>query len=123
LKGFDRMADDEQKHIIDRLSANETRLGEAISAVTQSYTSLEGRVRALEIAETSRAIAVAREDERDKALYSRLDKIERKVDALDGVADKVTDIRNGFSKALWAVVLAVIGAVVIFVIKGGLNIH
>jgi DNA repair ATPase RecN len=127
-------SDNHLQILLDRLSANEMRLGEAISAISQSHTSLEHRVRALEQAETSRAIISAREDERDKALYSRLDKIEKKVESIDSIQGKVAEvkrdvadvgedvgkIKGNFSKASWTVISAVILAVVAWILKGGL---
>ena len=59
-----------------------------------------------------------------------LDRIEKKVDSLDGLPDKtsairtdVDSIKGGFSKIMWIVLGTLAVAVFTFVAKGGLNIH
>jgi chromosome segregation ATPase len=129
-----RNIDDQLRDLLKKLSDNEVRLGESISALTTAHNALEHRVRILEAKEQSNEVVRAREDERDKVLYSRLDKIERKTDALDGIGTKIStidiqmatirkdvdSIKGGFSKVLWAALIALVGAFVAFVVNGGL---
>jgi hypothetical protein len=92
-------------------------------------------VRILEAKEQSNEVVRAREDERDKVLYSRLDKIERKTDALDGIGTKIStidiqmstirkdvdSIKGGFSKIMYTAGGTLVVAIVGFIIKGGLG--
>lgn len=58
----------------------------------------------------TRLLAEVREEERDKALYTRLDSLDT---AIKGM-------REGWTKILWTIGGAVIVALVAFVIRGGL---
>lgn len=82
---------------------------ESISKIADLYSEADKRLKRLEELAQSRAITEAREDERDKALYSRLDRIEKDVESIKGIG----------SKALWIFASAVIVAVATFLIKGG----
>ncbi len=68
-------------------------------------------------------LMTAREDERDKSLYRRLDEIERSVEAVRTEAlAGVKEIKGAASRVQWIVISVVIGAVVAFVFKGGFAI-
>lgn len=70
---------------------------------------------------TNLNLTAAREDERDKSLYRRLDEIDRNVEAVRVEAQEgVKGIRNAASRVQWIVVTVVIGAVLTFIIRGGL---
>jgi len=87
-----------------------TRHGEILSSYGDRMTLMDARLKLVEEYTVTRKIAEAREDERDKALYSRLDRIEKDIDGIKGLG----------SKALWVVGSAVILAIVTFALKGGL---
>lgn len=95
---------------LERLDHYITRQGEIISAIVKDVFALQARVQTLELYAETRRITEAREDERDKALYGRLDRIEKDVDSIKGIG----------AKALWIVGSAIILAAVGFVLKGGL---
>jgi chromosome segregation ATPase len=130
-----RNIDEQLRDLLKKLSDNEVRLGESISALTTAHNALEHRVRILEAKEQSNEVVRAREDERDKVLYSRLDKIERKTDALDGIGTKIStidiqmstirkdvdSIKGGFSKIMYTAGGTLVVAIVGFIIKGGLG--
>jgi hypothetical protein len=140
MKGCDVMPEDYQDgHSIGDLASIVRRVEslmllkerheEMIREAAKEAVAIDARVRVLEAYAQTRAITEAREDERDKVLYERLSKIERKTDALEGIDTKIVTIRadvdaikGNFSKLGWAVITAITIAVVAFVIKGGLNI-
>jgi hypothetical protein len=140
MKGCDVMPEDYQDgHSIGDLAAIvrkveslmllKERHEEMIREAAKEAVAIDARVRVLEAYAQTRAITEAREDERDKVLYERLSKIERKTDALEGIDTKVAtikadvdSIKGNFSKASWAALASLIGAIVFFIVKGGLNI-
>jgi hypothetical protein len=121
LKGFDRMADDEHELVslaslarrLEAISHLAERQREVISEIVNEAVALDMRVRSLENLAQTRAITEAREDERDKALYDRLSRIE----------DQIKDIRGFGSKALWIIGGVLLTAVATFIIQGGLATH
>jgi len=108
----------ETQAILDRLTSNEVRLGEAISAVSQSYMTLEMRVRALEAKEQSNEVIRAREDERDKALYDRLGRMEEQIKE---TRVEIKVIKSAGTRALWIVGSAALSGITIFVVKAVLT--
>ena len=102
---------------LEKLEQYIAKQGESISSVAQEYLSLKSRVAHLEELAQSRAITEAREDERDKALYERLDRMETQIKDTRG---EIKDIRGIGSKALWVFISAIIVAAAAFMIKGGL---
>jgi hypothetical protein len=94
---------------LEKLEQYVAKQGESISTVTQECIALKIRLVRLEDLAQSRAITEAREDERDKALYDRLDRMEGDIKSIKGL---------GF-KALGVVGAAIALALVSFLIKGG----
>lgn len=112
---------DAVKHVTERQA-------EMISEIVREALALDVRVRSLEGLAQTRAITEAREDERDKALYDRLGRIEKNVEGFEGVSVKVAtltkdvdSIKGGVSKILWTIVLTVVAAIAGFAIKGGFS--
>ena len=94
--------------------------GESISTVTKVAEDHERRLAYLEQLAQSRAITEAREDERDKALYKRLDGVDTEIASLRVETTKEFNAIKGVgSKALWVFFSAIILAVAAFVIRGG----
>lgn len=88
-----------------------------MSELVNQTSSLTRRVEHLEAQAQARAITEAREDERDKALYERLDRMEGSIKTVDG---KVEGLRGGVSKAVWIFGAAIITAFAAWLIKGGM---
>lgn len=105
----ERFAHDLQRRIeeVEKFVAQQ---GTSISSSIQNQASLTVRIERLESLAQARAITEAREDERDKALYARLDRMELKIGAIEGIG----------SKALWVFISTIIVAGATFIIKGGL---
>jgi hypothetical protein len=101
---------EDEQEILRKLSANEIRLGESISALTNTYLSLETRVKALEAKEQANEIIRAREDERDKALHRQLDELKENIKGMRGVGTQL----------LWIIGSAITVGIVGFILKGGL---
>lgn len=110
-------SEESNQEIIKKLSDNEIRLGESISALTLAHNSLEYRVRSLEDDKQNNAISRARDDERDKALYERLSRME---DEIKETREEIKGIKNLGGRVLWLVSCILITALVGWVIKGGL---
>ncbi len=107
------------KTLADRLTLAECDLrdhAKSISAITTEVGLInEWR--------TAINLMTAREDERDKALYRRLDEIERSVEGVRTEAiGGVKEIKGAASRVQWIVISVVIGGVVAFIFKGGLSI-
>ena len=82
----------------------------SLTALTDGIADLGKRITALEEANLSYRVYIAREEERDKALQARL----------SGIETSLNGIKGGFNKLLWIIGTGVIGAFVAFIIKGGL---
>lgn len=95
---------------LQKLEQYMSQHGNSISELVKAHSSLDDRVKRLEELAQSRAITEAREDERDKALYGRLDRMEAEIKGIKGIG----------SKALWVFIAAIITAVSTFVLRGGL---
>jgi hypothetical protein len=114
------MADDDNKQDLVNLATIARRVEavthiaerqrESISEIVKEAVALDMRVRSLEALAQTRAITEAREDERDKALYDRLTRIE----------EQIKDIRGLGGKVAWLIGSLLLTALVAFVIKGGL---
>lgn len=103
---------------IEELERFVSNHGTSISAMVENHAALSRRVEHLEALAQARAITEAREDERDKALYDRLDRMD---DEIKGTRGEVKDIRSIAAKAIWVFISAFIVAGATFVIKGGLS--
>lgn len=102
---------------IEHLTYQAERQREGISEIVKEAAALAMRVRSLEAFAQTRAVAEAREDERDKALYERLTRMEDQIKETRG---EIKEIKGIGSKALWIVGSALLMALVAFIIKGGL---
>jgi regulator of replication initiation timing len=102
---------------IEHLAYQAERQRQTISDIVKEAVALDMRVRSLETFAQTRAVAEAREDERDKALYERLTRMEDQIKETRG---EIKEIKGIGSKALWIVGSALLTALVAFVIKGGL---
>lgn len=84
----------------------------SLTSLTDQLGQASMRISALEKVDVVQEVAQARQEERDKALNSRLTTIESDIRSIKGAG----------SKLLFIVGTSVVGAFVLFVIKGGLNI-
>ena len=119
--------DDESRHperldtrsTVERLGLVErdTReLAKSVGALTQEIAGLKDW-------RTSMNLTAAREDERDKSLYRRLDEIEESVEAVQTEARAgLKEIKSAAARVQWIVISAVIGVVITFVFKGGFSV-
>lgn len=78
--------------------------------VTRTLEEHEARLRAIEEWRTINTTILAVREERDKHLDKRFDQIEASVD----------EVKNYLLKIVWAIVIGIIGAIMTFVINGGL---
>ena len=90
--------------------------GTTIAEAVKAQAVLNERVLQLEQLAQSRAITEAREDERDKALYERLTRMETSIADTRG---EVREIKGIGAKALWVFISAILVAVATFLVKGG----
>lgn len=101
--------------ILRRLDATERNASDLAASHTRhvemSAETLE-RVTALEKATSDRRVDDARREEREKAVQK---------DIAD-VKEDVKAIKGGFNKLLWIVATPIVGAILLFVLKGGLTI-
>jgi hypothetical protein len=99
-----------------QLVERDTRdLAKSVSAVIQELGSLKDW-------RTTVNLTAAREDERDKALYRRLDEIEKSVEGVQSEARTgLKEIKGAAARVQWIVISAVIGVVITFVFKGGFS--
>lgn len=102
---------------VEALTLLKERHEEMIREGVKEALAIEARVRVLEAYAQTRAVTEAREDERDKALYDRLARME---DQIKETRVEIKDIKSVGSKALWIVGSALLTALVAFVVKGGL---
>lgn len=102
---------------LEELERYVSNQGNSISEITKAHGALSGRVDHLESLAQERAITEAREDERDKALYDRLDRMEKSIEVTN---KDIKDLRGIGAKALWVFISAIIVAAAAFVVKGGL---
>lgn len=94
-----------------------TRHGESLSTVLERVMLMDARLKLVEEYTVTRKIAEAREDERDKALYERLDRMDGKMKTIE---TDVNGIKGLGTKALGIVGSALLLAFVAWVLKGGL---
>lgn len=83
-----------------------------LSAYADEIQKHDTRLAALETANRLREISEAREEERDKALNARLEKIEKAIEGIQGVGNKL----------VWLVGSGIVLAFLTFMFKGGLTI-
>ena len=100
-----------------QLVERDTRdLAKSVSVLTQEIGGLKDW-------RTSVNLTAAREDERDKSLYRRLDEIEKSVEAVQTEARAgLKEIKGAASRVQWIVISAVIGVIITFIFKGGFSI-
>jgi hypothetical protein len=102
---------------LQELIFQQERQNDRIAEIIKEAFAIGARVRALESYAQSRAIVEAREDERDKALYDRLARME---DHITDTKSEIKGIKGLGAKVLWTIASALILALVTFVLKGGL---
>lgn len=86
----------------------------SLTEIVNSHRGLEGRISKVEEWQVSKQIAEAREDERDKALYDRLGRIEESIrEGIAGVELKVGKITGFGSRIFWIAMGTVIPAIVL----------
>ena len=87
------------------------------------------RLEKLEMLAQVRAITEAREDERDKALYSRLDRMEDQIketqislhNQIEETKKDLMSVKGVGFKALWVFISAILVAAAAFLVRGGLS--
>lgn len=84
----------------------------SLSTIINNMAENAQRIKSLEAEQISYKVYMAREEERDKALQSRLGGIEK---SLEG-------IKGGFTKLLWIIGTGVVGAFIAFIMNGGLRL-
>lgn len=111
---------DDTRSTVERLSLAERDIrshSRAITGIVKSVTDLADDVRKLGEWQMTRLVAEAREEERDKALYGRLDRIDASV---KDTKDNIQSMRGVWTRILWiaagvlvpAVILGVAGVLV-----------
>lgn len=100
---------------LERFVSNQ---GNSISTVVEGQAALIRRVEQLEALSRAREITEAREDERDKALYDRLDRMDKSIAENN---TKIENLKAIGAKALWVFMSAFIVGAATFIIKGGLH--
>ncbi len=106
---------DEIQSILRRLDAterNHTDLAASHTRQVEQASEMSRRLEALEAVQSDRRVDDARREEREKAMQK---------DIAD-VRDDIKSIKGAFTKLLWIVGTAVIGAFVAFILAGGLKI-
>jgi hypothetical protein len=104
-------------HELKRIEHYLTRHGEIMSSYNDRLTLMDARLKLVEEYTVTRKIAEAREDERDKALYARLDRMDGKMNTIE---TDVNGIKGLGTKALGIVGSALLVALVAWVLKGNL---
>jgi hypothetical protein len=102
---------------VEALMLLKERHEEMIREGVREAVAIEARVRILEAYAQTRAVTEAREDERDKALYERLTRME---DQIKDTRTEIKEIKGLGGRALWIVGSVVLTAFIAWIIKGGL---
>lgn len=106
---------DEMQSLLRRLDVTERNQSDLAASHTRQvehFADLTKRLEALELVQSDRRVDDARREEREKAMQK---------DIAD-VRDDIKSIKGAFTKLLWIVGTAVIGAFVAFILAGGLKI-
>lgn len=106
---------DEIQSILRRLDAterNHTDLSASHTRQVEQASDMHRRLEVLEKVQSDRRVDDARREEREKAMQK---------DIAD-TRDDIKSIKGAFTKLLWIVGTAVIGAFVAFILAGGLKI-
>ena len=112
--------------------------GESITVLTDALGTHDIRIKSLEELAHLRAITEAREDERDKNLYDRLDRMEMKISSVEGsgentlekrllsltntintINEDVKSLKGNRTWIVMAIVGAVLTALITLVLNGG----
>jgi hypothetical protein len=113
--------DDEENHpdrhdtrsTVERLSLVERDVrghARSLTEIVKSVASLADDVKKLGEWQMTRLVAEAREEERDKALYGRLDRIDASV---NGTKDDIQSMRGVWTRILWIVAGVLVPAVIL----------
>lgn len=97
---------------LDATERNQSDLAASHTRQVEHFTDMEKRLAALEAVQSDRRVDDARREEREKSMQK---------DIAD-VRDDIKSIKGAFTKLLWIVGTAVIGAFVAFILAGGLKI-
>ena len=114
---------------VQELERHASNQGTTIATLVTAQADFLKRLERLEALAQMRAITEAREDERDKALYNRLDRMEDQIQAVKSDLQKqieetkkdLMSFKGLGVKALWVFVSAFIVAFAAWIIKGGLK--
>lgn len=94
----------------ERVNDMEADLRSRVVSLEHATAGNNQRLTTIEAWRTQRDIDSARHDER----WKHMD------DKIDAVGKKVDKISNDLSRIVWAVILGIIGAIMAFLIKGGI---
>lgn len=97
---------------LDATERNHTDLAASHTRQVEHFTDMEKRLAALETIYSDRRVDDARREEREKSMSK---------DIAD-VKEDVRAIKGGFNKLLLIVATPIVGAIILFITKGGLTI-
>ena len=116
---------DSAHHRIDDLSGTLTRLGDALSNVNVTVSSMSFKlVGHMDVEEKLQAQILARSEERHNALMARLDKIDTRLDKLEHNDAYVSDLKENLATVKKVSITSVVGAIlaaVYYFIQTGWN--
>lgn len=97
---------------LDTTERNQSDLAASHTRLVEQATDMLRRVQAMEDIYSDRRVEDARREEREKSMQKDI----------GDVRDDIKSIKGAFTKLLWIVGTAVIGAFVAFILAGGLKI-
>lgn len=97
---------------LDGVERNHTDLAASHTRQVEHFTDISKRLEVLEDIYSDRRVDDARREEREKSMQKDI----------SDVKDDIKSIKGAFTKLLWIVGTAVIGAFVTFLLAGGLKI-
>jgi hypothetical protein len=103
----------DKRSTVERLSLVERDVrghARSIGEIVKSVASLSDDVKKLGEWQMTRLVAEAREEERDKALYGRLDRIDASV---NGTKDDIKAMRGVWTRILWIAAGVVVPAIIV----------
>jgi hypothetical protein len=113
IPDLQRLTEEHARYLADQ--------GRSISVLTDTVGKMDGRVALLEEHHRIEMIRLAREEEREKAAIEREQTRDKAADERwDRIEKRVEKFEKAASRIQWAVILAVAGAAVTWLLKGGL---